>query len=158
MSVYDLSRTPRSIDKHPGCLVYLAHKSPHSRRALEIMAVNVAEYVNKMQQDSLAAIKQGQDAGIKALEQFRSLGKEFADNPGSFPTFENIPSPTQFVEMSFSFAAQLLELRKSYTLKIAEMLVETQKQAEATVKQATASVQSVQNGSPVSAKSATAAK
>jgi hypothetical protein len=116
------------------------------------MTVNVAEFVSKMQQDSLAAIKQGQDASTKAFDQFRSFGKELAEKPGTFPAFENIPSPTQFVEMSFGFAAQLLELRKQYALRLAEMFVESQKQAEATVKQATASVQPVQNGSVAATK------
>ena len=112
------------------------------------MAVNVTEYMNKMQHDSLSAIKQGQEASIRAFEQFRSMGKEFSDQPGSFPTFENVPSPTQFVEMSFNFAAQMLELRKHYTLKLADMIVETQKQAEASVKHAAATVQAAaQNGS-----------
>ena len=120
------------------------------------MSVNVVEYVSKMQQESLAAIKQGQDANIRAFDQFRAFGKEFAEKPGSFPTFENVPSATQFVEMSFAFAAQLLELRKQYTMKMAEMMVETQKQAEATVKQAAANVQTSPNGTvapkPVPAK------
>ena len=112
------------------------------------MAVNVTEYMNKMQQESLSVMKQGQEASIRAFEQFRSMGKEFADQPGSFPSFENVPSPTQFVEMSFNFAAQMLELRKHYTLKLADMIAETQKQAEASVKQATATVQAAgQNGS-----------
>ncbi len=118
------------------------------------MSVNIADYVSKMQQESLAAMKQGQDASLRALDQFRAIGKEFAEKPGTLPTFENVPSPTQLVEMSFGFAAQLLELRKQYTLKIAEMLVETQKQAEATVKQATASVQTSQNGTVASPKPA----
>lgn len=122
------------------------------------MAVNVVEYVNKMQQDSLAAIRQGQEASLRAFDQFRAIGKEFADKPGSFPTFENVPTATQFVEMSFGFASQLLELRKQYTLKIAEMMVETQKQAEATVKQASANVQTSPNGSVAPKPAATATK
>ncbi len=127
------------------------------------MAVNVADYFTKMQQESLNTLKQGQDASIKALEQFRSFGKEFAEKPGTFPTFENMPSPTQLVEMSFGFASQVLELRKAYTLKIAEILVETQKQAEATVKQATATAQNMtqnvtQNGSTIPSKPVTANK
>ncbi|MGA8534161.1 MAG: hypothetical protein WB615_08660 [Candidatus Tumulicola sp.] len=109
------------------------------------MAVNVYDYFTKLQHDSLAAIQQGQDASIKALNEFRSFGKEFAEKPGTIPTFENLPTPTQLVEMSFGFAAQVLELRKAYTLKIAEMLVETQKQAEATVKQATVTAQNGTN-------------
>lgn len=108
------------------------------------MAVNVTDYFNKMQQEGLAGLKQTQDATIAAFEKFRAFGSEFSEKPGTVPTFENMPTPTQFVEMSFGFAAQLLELRKAYTLKIAEMLVDTQKQAEANFKQATATVQ---NGS-----------
>lgn len=104
------------------------------------MAVNVTDYFTKVQQEGLATVKQTQDATIAALEKFRTFGKEFSEKPGTLPTFENLPSPTQLVEMSFGFAAQVLELRKAFTLKMAEMLVETQKQAEASVKQATAVV------------------
>jgi hypothetical protein len=104
------------------------------------MAVNVVEYITKMQQEGLATLKQSQDANIAAMTQFRSIGKDFAAKPGTLPTFENIPTATQFVEMSFAFAAQFLELRKAYTLQIAEMLVDTQKQAEATMKQAASTV------------------
>ncbi len=101
------------------------------------MAVNVVDYFTKVQEESLAAIKQTQDASLNAFGKFRELNKEFAEKPGSVPSFENLPTPTQLVELSFGFASQLLEMRKAYTLKIAEMLVETQKQAEAAVKVAT---------------------
>jgi hypothetical protein len=101
------------------------------------MAVNVVDYFTKLQEESLAAIKQTQDASLNAFGKFRELNKEFAEKPGSVPSFENLPTPTQLVELSFGFASQLLEMRKAYTLKIAEMLVETQKQAEAAVKVAT---------------------
>lgn len=39
--------------------------------------------------------------------------------------------------MSFGFASQLLEIRKNYTMKIAEMIAETQKNAQANVNAAT---------------------
>ena len=71
------------------------------------------------------------------MSKFREFGNEFAEKPGTIPTFENMPSPTQLVEMSFGFASQMLEIRKAYTLKVAEMLVEAQKQAEANVTAAT---------------------
>ena len=102
------------------------------------MAVNVVDYFSKLQEESLAAIKQTQDASLSAFGKFRELNKEFAEKPGSVPSFENLPSATQLVELSFGFASQLLEMRKAYTLKIAEMLVETQKQTEANFKAASA--------------------
>jgi hypothetical protein len=101
------------------------------------MSVNVVEYFNKLQEEGLKTIKQTQDASLAAFNEFRSFTKELSEKPGTVPTIENLPTPTQLVELSFNFATQVLELRKAHTLKIAEMLVETQKQAEASVKAAT---------------------
>lgn len=97
------------------------------------MTVNVAESMNKFQKDSLNAIKETQDASLRAFEQFGQFTKEWAANPGTVPAFENVPSPTQLVEMSFGFAGALLEMRKNYTMKIAEMMVDAQKHVEANV-------------------------
>jgi hypothetical protein len=94
------------------------------------MSVNVVEYMNKFQQEGLAALKETQDASLKAMSSFREFTKEMTEKPGSMPSLENMPSPTQLVEMSFGFASQLLEIRKAYTLRIAEMMVEGQKRAE----------------------------
>jgi hypothetical protein len=101
------------------------------------MAVNVSEYMNKFQAESLAAIKETQEASLKAMSSFREFGKELNEKPGSLPAFENIPTPTQLVELSFGFASQLLEMRKAFTLRVAEMMVEAQKQTEANFKTAT---------------------
>lgn len=100
------------------------------------MAVNVSEYMTKLQEESLAAIKETQDASLKAFKSFSAFGKEMTEKPGSVPAFENIPTPTQFVELSFGFASQLLELRKAWALRVAEMIVETQKQTEMNFKSA----------------------
>ena len=107
------------------------------RREINHMAVNVSEYMNKFQEEGLAAIKQTQEASLKAMSSFREFSKEMNEKPGTMPSFENMPTPTQLVEMSFGFASQLLEMRKAFTLRVAEMLVETQKQAEANFKAAT---------------------
>jgi hypothetical protein len=104
------------------------------------MTVNVSEYMNKFQEEGLAAIKQTQDASLKAMSSFREFTQELNEKPGTMPTFENLPTPTQLVEMSFGFASQLLEMRKAYTMKIAEMMVDTQKRVEANVKSATNNV------------------
>jgi hypothetical protein len=101
------------------------------------MSVNVVEYFSKLQEEGLKTIKQSQDASLAAFSEFRSFSKELAEKPGTIPTIENLPTPTQLVELSFNFASQVLELRKAFTLKVAEMLVETQKQAEASIKAVT---------------------
>ena len=101
------------------------------------MAVNVSEYMSKFQEESLTALKETQDASLKAMSSFRQFGREFSEAPGSVPAFENLPTPTQFVEMSFGFATQVLELRKAFALRVAEMMVEAQKQTESNFKAAT---------------------
>jgi hypothetical protein len=101
------------------------------------MSVNVSEYMNKFQEESLAAIKETQEAGFKAMSSFREFGKELSEKPGTMPAFENMPTPTQLVEFSFGFMSQMLELRKTFALRIAEMMVDTQKQTEANFKAAT---------------------
>jgi hypothetical protein len=100
------------------------------------MSVNVSEYMNKFQEEGLAALKQTQDASLNAMKSFREFTKEMTEKPGSMPALENIPSPTQLVELSFGFASQLLEMRKAFTLKIAEMVTDAQKQTEANFKAA----------------------
>ncbi|MBV9233652.1 MAG: hypothetical protein JO030_06390 [Candidatus Eremiobacteraeota bacterium] len=95
--------------------------------------------MSKLQDEGLEAIKQTQEASLAWMNSWREFTKEFSDKPGTMPTFENIPSPTQFVEMSFGFADRFLELRKSFTMKVAEMMSETQKRAEANFKAATPS-------------------
>jgi hypothetical protein len=105
------------------------------------MAVNVSEYMTKFQEESLAAIKETQDASLKAFKSFSQFGKEMNEKPGNVPAFENIPSPTQFVELSFGFASQILEMRKAWALRIAELMVDTQKQTEMNFK----AVQNVAN-------------
>ena len=113
------------------------------------MSVNVAEYMNKFQEQSLAAIKETQDASLQAMTSFREFGKEFNEKPGTMPAFENMPSPVQFVEMSFGFVSQMLELRKAYALRIAEMMVDTQKRTEATFNAATVNAQANKPQQPV---------
>jgi hypothetical protein len=97
------------------------------------MTVNIAESMNKFQKESLNAIKETQDASLRAFEQFGQFTKEWTSNPGTVPSFENLPSPTQLVEMSFGFAGAILEMRKNYTMKIAEMMVDAQNRVEANV-------------------------
>ncbi len=102
------------------------------------MAVNVTEYINKFQHEGLAALRESQDASLKAMSSYRELSKEMSEKPGTMPTFENIPNPTQLVELSFGFASQMLEMRKAFTMRVAEMLVETQHQGEANFRSAAA--------------------
>lgn len=120
------------------------------------MAVNVVDFINKIQEEGLTTLKQTQDASLAAMGNFRKLGNELTaeSKPGTIPTFENLPTPTQLVELSFGFATQILEVRKAYTLKVAEMIAEAQKTAEATVKNTVNQANSQMNQAVAQVKSA----
>ncbi len=65
------------------------------------MAVDFTEYVSKFQDETLKAVKQAQDTNMAAFEQARELFSEVAALD-KMPTLETLPSPSLFVEMSFS--------------------------------------------------------
>ena len=113
------------------------------------MSVNVVEYMTKLQDEGLEAIKQTQEASLAWMNSWREMTKEFSEKPGTMPSFENVPSPTQFVEMSFGFANRVLELRKAFTMKVAEMVSESQKRAEANFKSAEANFKAANPNQPM---------
>ena len=105
------------------------------------MTVNVTEYMNKIQEEGLATLKQAQDANLAALASIREFTANSTEKPGEMPAFTNVPTPAQFIERSFDFTNQLLEMRKAYTLKVAEMFVDAQKLMFAEAQKATEQVQ-----------------
>ena len=90
------------------------------------MTTDFTTFVSKFQDDTLKAVKQAQDANIAAFEQARELFAEVA-TLDKLPTFESLPSPTKFVELSFDYANKFLELRKEYALQVADFISETAK-------------------------------
>jgi hypothetical protein len=107
------------------------------------MATDFNQYVNKFQEETLKAVKQAQDANVAAFQQARELFTEVA-SLDKMPTLENLPTPTKFVEMSFNFANQMLELRKQYALQVADLFTTVQKDAtQATVRAAQAATNAV---------------
>ena len=72
------------------------------------------EYFNKLQEDVLSQIKEAQDASLKGF--------------AAMPKFEGFPTPSEVIEQTFDFAEKFLEMRKAYTLKVAELIENAQKQ------------------------------
>ena len=92
------------------------------------------EYANQVNEGVLAAIKQTQEANLSALEAFRELFSQYAPTPARASVAEWVPSPTQVVEKTFDFAAQLLQIQKEYALRVAETIASAQKKAAGAAK------------------------
>ncbi|MGR4065508.1 MAG: hypothetical protein ACLQPV_08665 [Vulcanimicrobiaceae bacterium] len=91
------------------------------------MTVNVTDYINKIQEESLATLKQAQDANLAALAQVREFATHATENRGEMPSFTNVPTPAQMIERSFEFTNRMLDVRKSYMIKVAELFADAQK-------------------------------
>jgi len=88
-----------------------------------------AEFLEKAQAEFLSGLKQAQELNIATITSLKdlmaSVPKLDATDAAGAP---KLPSPAQVVEQTFAFTSQLLEARKGYMLKLAEMADETQKQ------------------------------
>jgi hypothetical protein len=97
------------------------------------------EFIEKAQAEFLNGLKQAQDLNLSAISSLKDIVAavpvpEKADSNGSV----TLPTPTQVVERAFAFTNQILETRKAYMLKLAELADETQKQFVDAAKHVTA--------------------
>ena len=84
------------------------------------------EYFEKAQEEFLNSLKQAQELNVKALESFASL---MTKAPAvDVKDFSTLPTPSEFVERTFAFTNEMIESRKEYMTKLAELATETQKQ------------------------------
>lgn len=103
------------------------------------MAVEFTDYMNKVQEETLSAIKQVQDSNLAAMTSAREF---FAGMPAMPWAPGDFPSTKKMIETSFEFTNRLMELRKQYTLEFAEIWAKAQKDA------GQASTQAVRNVAP----------
>ena len=86
------------------------------------------EYFEQAQSEFLKSLKQAQELNVKALESFTSLMANAPTFDVKDATTMTIPAPTEVVERTFAFTNELMETRKAYMVKLAELATEAQKQ------------------------------
>ncbi|MHB8140535.1 MAG: hypothetical protein ACYDHD_04645 [Vulcanimicrobiaceae bacterium] len=101
------------------------------------MSTNLIETVEKMNAQGLEALKAAQQQNLEAFTSLLDISEKLAQGKVEVPSLDGVPTPSQVVEMTFDAAGKFLELRKSYALQIAELMVATQKQAVEAAKHAT---------------------
>ena len=75
-----------------------------------------AEFLEKAQAEFLTGLKQAQDLNVQAIASVTELFKENGNTEAKLPT------PAEIVERTFTFTNQVLEARKEYMLKLADLL------------------------------------
>jgi hypothetical protein len=86
------------------------------------------EFIDNAQAEFLNGLKQAQELNVKAFESFSQLvTKAPALDVNEF-TKMTLPTPAELVERTFAFTNDMLEARKEYMTKLAELATETQQQ------------------------------
>jgi len=86
------------------------------------------EFFEKAQAEFLNSLKQAQELNVKALESFTTLVAKAPAVDFNDASNLTIPTPAELVERSFAFTNEMLETRKAYMVKLAELATETQQQ------------------------------
>ncbi len=86
------------------------------------------EYFEKAQEQFLNSLKQAQELNVNTLESFASLIAQAPAFDVTDATKLTMPTPSEFMDRTFAFTNEMLETRKEYMTKLAELAAETQKQ------------------------------
>jgi hypothetical protein len=92
------------------------------------MTTTYADYLTKIQEDVLDTIKEAQDASLKSFASLRELGANYPTTVPAMPKIDGFPTASELIKQSFDFTEKFLEVRKEYTLKVAELIENAQKQ------------------------------
>ncbi len=94
----------------------------------------MTEFFEKAQSEFVSGLKQAQELNIKTLATVTDLFAAVPTIDAKEATSAQFPTPTELVERAFAFTNTLVETRKEYAVKLAELATEAQKQFIETAK------------------------
>ncbi len=95
---------------------------------------NYTEFLEKAQTEFVTGLKQAQELNLKALASITDLFATVPTIDAKDASAAQMPTPTELVERAFAFTNTLVETRKEYAVKLAELATEAQKQFIETAK------------------------
>lgn len=81
---------------------------------------DVTALVSDAQSQTLAALKQAQESSLKAVK----VAVEAIPTVPTIDVVGKLPTPVEFIESSFAFAGKVLDLEKSYAVKLTQLLTD----------------------------------
>ena len=92
------------------------------------------EFFEKVQGEFLKSVQQAQELNVKTINAMTDLLSAVPSVGTHQVDGVKCPTPVELVERSFAFTNALLETRKEYALRLAELATEAQKQFADTAK------------------------
>jgi len=90
------------------------------------------DFMTKVQEDALDAIKHAQDASLTAFTSMHEYATKHAPDFSKPNAFEAMPTTTEVIERSFDFASKFIEMQKEYAIKASEYAASAGKKAAET--------------------------
>lgn len=82
------------------------------------MPTTITEYTQAAQEQTLNAVRQGQEAIVEAVRTWAKAVESTIPEAPAVPYAEEIPSAKEIVETSFGFAEQLLKAQREFAEKV----------------------------------------
>ena len=79
---------------------------------------SVAEQTRAAQDQVLIALKQSQDAVVKAVETWSGAVGQLPSPPIEVPFSEELPKPAEIIETTFEFAQKLLDAQRDFARNV----------------------------------------
>jgi len=92
------------------------------------------QFFEKAQSEFVNSLKQAQELNLKTFATVTDLFAAVPTIDTKDAASTQLPTPTEIVERAFAFTNTLVETRKEYAVKLAELATEAQKQFIETAK------------------------
>jgi hypothetical protein len=76
------------------------------------------EYTRAAQEQVLSALKQSQDAIVKAVETWSGAVGQLPTPPLEVPFADDLPKPEEILETTFDFAQKLLDAQREFAKNV----------------------------------------
>ncbi len=92
------------------------------------------EFFERLQGEFLNSLKQAQEFNVKSIAAMTDLAAKMPAVDAKEAASMQLPTATELVERTFAFTNQLIETRKEYMVKLAELATEAQQTFTETAK------------------------
>lgn len=79
---------------------------------------NANEMITAVEEQIFEAVRQGQDAIVKAVQTWADAGKNLIPDLPALPFADQLPNTVDLVESAFGFADRLLESQRSFATAV----------------------------------------
>ena len=79
---------------------------------------NANEMLNSIEDQVLEAVRQSQDAVVKAVQTWADAGKNLIPDLPALPFSDQLPNPSELIDKTFDFADRLISVQREFAAAV----------------------------------------